>query len=166
MWANGRVEEALQASERAVELASEHERDFYQGNLDRMRTQPDTYSEAYRLETKAKAALREAYVLNEEAWKLVDPDRNDLDSDVGRGKALARAAVALAPKHAGICDTLAWALFANGLHDEALVESSKALELADEDRKEDYQGYLDRMRAMIEEARSDPPTSDLPGDDQ
>ncbi len=61
---------------------------------------------------------------------------------------------------------MSWALFANGLYDEALEQSAKALELAPEDEKDGYQGYLDRMRAMVEEARSDPPTSDPPGDGQ
>ena len=32
--------------------------------------------------------------------------------------------------------------------------------------EDQFQGYLDRMRFMVEEARSDPPTSDLPGDDE
>ena len=48
----------------------------------------------------------------------------------------------------------------------SLVESAKALELVGEGDKEDFQGHLDRMPSMIEKARADPPTSDLPGDDE
>jgi hypothetical protein len=107
-----------------------------------------------------------AYDLNESAWDLVDPDREEKDSDVALGLRMTRVGIELAPEDFMLRDTHAWALFANGLYDEALVESAKALELADEDKKEEYQGYLDRMRAMVEEARADPPTSDLPGDDQ
>ena len=71
---------------------------------------------------------------------------------------LARVGVEFAPEEHRIRDTHAWALFANGLHDEALIESARALELAPEDEKDDYQGYLDRMRAMIEAAQA--PASD------
>jgi WD40 repeat protein len=105
-------------------------------------------------------------ILNDQAWELVDPDRRNKGSDVALGLRLARVVVDLQTTQFALRDTLAWALFANGLHDEALVESAKALELADEAGKDDYQGYLDRMRAMIKEARSNPPTSDLPGDDR
>ena len=104
--------------------------------------------------------------LNEDAWDIVDPDREDKDTDVALGLRMTRVAIELAPAFDALRDTHAWALFANGLYDEALVESAKALELADEADKDDYQGYLDRMRAMVEETRSDPPTSDLPGDDR
>ncbi len=104
--------------------------------------------------------------LNSFAWDLVDPDREDRDTDVVLALRLTRKAIELAPEDDALRDTHAWALFANGLYDEALVESAKALELAGEANKDGYQGYLDRMRAMVEEARSEPPTSDLPGDDQ
>jgi len=92
------------------------------------------------------------------AWPLVDPLRADEDTDVDLGLRLARVGVEFAPEEHRIRDTHAWALFANGLHDEALVESARALELAPEDEKDDYQGYLDRMRAMIEAAQA--PASD------
>ena len=104
--------------------------------------------------------------LNADAWDIVDPDREDKDTDVALGLRMIRVAVDLQTTQSFFRDTLAWALFANGLHDEALVESAKALELADEADKDDYQGYLDRMRAMIKKARSDPPTSALPGADR
>ncbi len=76
-------------------------------------------------------------------------------------------AIERAPVDYNLRDTQAWALYANGLYDEALVESARALELMPESGKESYRkDYLDRMRAMVEEARADPPTSDLPGDDE
>ena len=107
-----------------------------------------------------------AYDLNEKAWNLVDPDREDKDTDVALALRMTRVGVELAPEYDALRDTHAWALFANGLYDEALVESAKALELVDEEDKEDYQGYLDRMRAMVEEARADSPTAEGGEDDR
>ena len=93
--------------------------------------------------------------LNDLAWALVDPERGDEETDVVRGLRLARAAVAVAPEDTAIQDTLAWALFANGLHDEALAASEQALELAVEEDTRVFQAYLQGMRLMIEEARAD-----------
>ena len=104
--------------------------------------------------------------LNGVAWDLVDPDREEKNTDIALALRMTRVAIELVPQDPALRDTLAWALFANGLHDEALVESAKALELADEAGKDEYQGYLDRMRAMIKKARSDPSTFDLPGDNR
>jgi len=104
--------------------------------------------------------------LNGVAWDLVDPDREEKNTDIALALRMTRVAIELVPQDPALRDTHAWALFANGLLDEALIESAKALELADEADKDEYQGYLDRMRAMVKKARSDPPTSDLPGDDR
>ena len=98
--------------------------------------------------------------LNSFAWDRVAPDREDIDTDVALALRVSRAAVELSPEDSALRDTHAWALFANGLHDEALAESAKALELAPEDGKDDYQGYLDRMRAMIEAAQAPAPDDD------
>ncbi|MFT7670808.1 MAG: WD40 repeat protein [Planctomycetota bacterium] len=87
--------------------------------------------------------------LNIRAWHLVDPDREDRDTGVALGLRLARAGVELQPEDSGIRDTFAWALFANDLCDEALAESERALELAPEYYKEDYQGHFDRLRTEI-----------------
>jgi WD40 repeat protein/serine/threonine protein kinase len=92
--------------------------------------------------------------LNESAWPLVDPDRTQ-DTDVILGLKLAREAVKRSSESSSLIDTLSWALYANDLFDDALAESERALELAAEDRKEDYQGYLDRMSAMVEKARAE-----------
>jgi WD40 repeat protein len=133
----------------------------------------------WRAESNRQRA-EQASELNTRAWALVDPDPQEEafappeiprlpgepiaeprqlsgEDDFAFGLRLAQAATALAPEESNIRDTLAWALFANGLHDEALIESARALELAPEDEKDDYQGYLDRMRAMIEEAQASAP---------
>ena len=45
---------------------------------------------------------------------------------------------------------LAWALFANGLFDEAVMMSKEALRLAPVREKEDYAGYLQRLEHSID----------------
>jgi tetratricopeptide (TPR) repeat protein len=91
---------------------------------------------------------------NEQAWSLVDPDRPQRDTDVARGLALARAAIrsfrsvrTSASEEAPLRNTLAWALYANGLYAEAIAESERALELAP--RKRRYAGFLERLRALV-----------------
>jgi tetratricopeptide (TPR) repeat protein len=133
---------------------------FVESVLEALRTDPDL-SDADREEALRLATTREIFLdaddLNNEAWDLVDPDRENKDTDVVLALRLTRQAIEVAPEDYMLRDTHAWALFANGLHDEALVESARALELAPEDEKDDYQGYLDRMRAMIEEAQASAP---------
>jgi tetratricopeptide (TPR) repeat protein len=73
--------------------------------------------------------------LNDRAWALVDPDRPNRETDVELGLQLARQALDLASEQCDSRDTLAWALFANGLEEEALKESEKALELAPDEQK-------------------------------
>jgi len=89
-----------------------------------------------------------ARYLNGRAWPLVDPDREDRETDIAQGLALAKAAVKSEPKDAAVRDTLAWALFANGHHKESVAESMTALQLAATKDKKDYQAYLDRLRAL------------------
>ncbi|MEE8467342.1 MAG: hypothetical protein V3T22_02745, partial [Planctomycetota bacterium] len=96
----------------------------------------------------------DAWKLWKHAWPLVDPDRKDQQTDVVLGLRLARAGVELAPEDDVLHRTLAWALFANGLHDQALAESEKALEFTGEDGKEEYQSYLDRLREDVSKARA------------
>ena len=67
----------------------------------------------------------------------------------------------LAPDSSAIRDTLAWALHANGHHAEAIKASEKALELADDASKAEYQDYLDRLIRLIEEAKT-PATLPVP----
>ncbi len=92
--------------------------------------------------------------LNSKAWDLVDPDRSNLDSDVAFGLRLARVAIDHDPSKPQYQDTIAWAFFANQLFDQALAASEQALALSDSDDQE-YQGYLERMKRMVEAARKD-----------
>jgi WD40 repeat protein len=89
--------------------------------------------------------------LNARAWPLVDPDRRRQDTDVALGLRLARAAVSLTSNASNLLDTLAWALYANALYERAIAESKKALELAPDENKDAFRGYLERMRAMVAE---------------
>ena len=68
------------------------------------------------------------------------------------GLRIARASVALDPGNWRARDTLAWALFSNGLHDEAIAESEKAKELAPEDERESHERSLARLYEMVESA--------------
>ncbi len=90
--------------------------------------------------------------VNALAWDLIDPERKDWGAEA-RGLVLARQAVALASpeERAGIRDTLAWALFANGRFDEAMAEEEQALEEAAADKKRDFEGYVERLKQRIEE---------------
>ncbi|HJM58877.1 MAG TPA: serine/threonine-protein kinase, partial [Planctomycetota bacterium] len=106
--------------------------------------------------------------INEVVWPLVDPDRNA--GKVPPDNALIAlqlitAAVEVAAADPALRDTRAWALLAAERYDEGLAESMKALELADERDKQDYQSYVERMRSMVEIARAiDPPAKDETGD--
>lgn len=91
--------------------------------------------------------------LNGFVWPLVDPDRTNQETDYSLGLVLIREAVAQNPNEAPLYDTLAWALFANGLWEEAVAASTTALEKAPADSKEEYQGYLDRMKQATDKAR-------------
>ena len=88
--------------------------------------------------------------LNALAWPLVKPDRQVFGREA-EGLALARRAFAAAKpseRHT-IGDTLAWALFANGLDAEALEASRAALAAAPEKNKKEFQGYLEKLQAAI-----------------
>jgi tetratricopeptide (TPR) repeat protein len=117
-----------------------------------------THSEDFR-----KAAIRLAKAqgnpsasdLNEIAWPLVDPDRQDKNTDTALALRCIQAAVERKPNNWMYQDTLAWALFENGLHAEAIAASERALDHAPEDEKTEYQGYLDRLNRMIAELKDD-----------
>ncbi|MGE4614024.1 MAG: protein kinase, partial [Planctomycetota bacterium] len=61
-----------------------------------------------------------AQQLNKEAWTRVDPDREDRETDVELALKLIRFALQMQPDHYAAQDTLAWALYENGLYDEAI----------------------------------------------
>jgi hypothetical protein len=92
----------------------------------------------------AEAPLR-AREYNERAWTMVDPDRSGL-GDLDPALVLASWAVRLQPREAAYHDTLAWALFRKGRTTEALQESARALDLAPAEEREEYRGYLERLR--------------------
>ena len=101
-----------------------------------------------------------AKAVNSIAWALVDPGRSNEDTDVALGLRLARGLISASPVDVAYSDTLAWALFANGLYEEGLAESERALGLAEEGQKADFRGYLETMRAMANKAREAPPESE------
>ncbi|HJM39949.1 MAG TPA: hypothetical protein QGG59_07530 [Planctomycetota bacterium] len=87
--------------------------------------------------------------LNELAWPLVYPDREDKNTDTALALRLIHVAVKEEPEDRMFLDTLAWALFENGLYAEAIAASEKALGIAPEAEKSNYQGYLDRLKKMV-----------------
>ncbi|HJM40128.1 MAG TPA: hypothetical protein QGG59_08430, partial [Planctomycetota bacterium] len=87
--------------------------------------------------------------LNDLAWPLVDPDREDKNTDTAFALRLIHVAVKEEPEDCMFLDTLAWALFENGIYAEAIAASEKALALAPEAEKSNYQGYLDRLKKMV-----------------
>ena len=96
--------------------------------------------------------------LNDLAWALVDPERKEFGREA-EGLALARHAVSVAPEsgddQAMVTDTLAWALFANGLDEEALTSSKAALAAASAAKQAEFSGYVMKLEAAIGAASSD-----------
>ena len=90
--------------------------------------------------------------LDDRGGSRVAADRGGRYTDVGLGLRLARKPVRLALEDFVLRDTLAWALFANGHFDEAVRESERALELAPEDRKDEFRDLLERLRRTAAEA--------------
>jgi len=101
-----------------------------------------------------------AWRLNDLAWDLVDPEREDPATDVAAALEYARAAVDLEPGEPMYLDTLAWALFANGLDAEALEASVLALQHASEEDRGEYGGYLDQLEEALEDRAADPSAGD------
>ena len=97
----------------------------------------------------------DARSLNEHAWKLVDPEREAFGREV---EGLEAAKLALEKTNgrdrAPVLDTLAWAYFANGLHDEAVETEEQALDAADKKARAEYEGYLEQLEAAIARTRS------------
>ena len=93
-------------------------------------------------------------------WRLVNPAREGRERDADRALRLSRAAIERAPTSAVTRMSLAYALFANGLLDEALAEATRALELdaldpkrADRMPQYDFEVVHAQLLDMIEEAR-------------
>ena len=90
-----------------------------------------------------------AGIYNNQAWPLVDPAREDKDTDIVLALDLIRKAAEWNPEDFGVIDTLAWALYANELFDEALAAGERALELCPEEQKDAYAQSLDVIKEMI-----------------
>ena len=87
--------------------------------------------------------------VNKHAWELVRPARPTRGHEA-RGLALARHAFSRSDSaDTETRDTLAWALFANGFHEDALATSQEALALAPEAAKPQYAGYLQRLQDSV-----------------
>ncbi len=104
----------------------------------------------------ADLSSKSALELNDFAWKRVDPDASKRQfGDEPLALAAARAAVAKieagdkTSELASTLDTLAWALFANGLDVEAKAAEARALENAPEDKKKDYERYRANLETVI-----------------
>ena len=112
--------------------------------------------QAVATKQKAITALKSnasAEQLNSLAWSLVDPDRGDKDTDVALALKLVQKAVKAEPNNSAYHDTLAWALFANKKYKEAIQASKRALKLAPEEQKKDFQGYLKKLKAQVAKKR-------------
>ena len=89
--------------------------------------------------------------LNDLAWPLVDPEREVFGREA---EALAMVLAAFARvtdagQRATVGDTLAWALFANGLDDEAEAVSEEAVATVEASRRMEFEGYLARLQQAI-----------------
>ncbi|MBK8978767.1 MAG: SUMF1/EgtB/PvdO family nonheme iron enzyme [Planctomycetes bacterium] len=96
-----------------------------------------------------------ARAIDELARPLVDPHRTVFGREA-EGLALARRAVALSPARGGLLamttETLAWALFANGLDDDAIAESAAALAAANDVQRPTLEVRIRELRAAVEAA--------------
>lgn len=80
------------------------------------------------------------------AFALVDPDRENAETDVELGLRLATIAARREPGSAVPLYTLGWAQFACGKTDEAISTMSRALELAGSTQDHPYRKALARMK--------------------
>jgi len=95
--------------------------------------------------------------LNYKAWRLVNPDRQVRETDTALALRMIRAALASIEEGDARLDfyhrTHALALFENGFFEEAIAALEYALELAPEEGKAAYEGYLAYLKEMIAEAK-------------
>jgi tetratricopeptide (TPR) repeat protein len=95
--------------------------------------------------------------LNYKVWNLVNPDRAVKETDTALALRMIRAALASIEEGDARLDfyhrTHALALFENGFFEEAIAALEYALELAPEEGKAAYEGYLAYLKEMIAEAK-------------
>ena len=90
--------------------------------------------------------------LNRAAWKLVDPEEAGTQAPE-LPLAWARTAVELEPGKARYRRTLAYALSGAGMHDEAIEQLQRALDLEENSlRQRSLREDLERLRALRDEA--------------
>ena len=111
-------------------------------------------AEAEELTLDAAMLRASARELNDRAWLLISLDRQVFGQEA-EGLALARRAAAAVDGEdpAGASDTLAWALYANGLDAEAVRASRRAVELAKEEHAKKFRGYQHRLAELIATGR-------------
>jgi len=109
--------------------------------------------EPYPLDTESIPRI--AAALTEQIWHMVDPDRSIYGQEP-EGLAYARFARDCAEDDE-VCiasQRLAWALFANGLDEQALAASEEALNHASETEAEAYDADRRRLVAAVADARA------------
>jgi formylglycine-generating enzyme required for sulfatase activity len=103
--------------------------------------------------------------LNERAWLYIEPERTSYWGREAEGLALAREALRRTPEEEPlrfqVGDTLAWALFANGLDDDALAASRAALAAAAQEDRESASLNLSLLQLAVEDARGSQGAADL-----
>jgi tetratricopeptide (TPR) repeat protein len=110
----------------------------------------DTYTKRNEMH-KAIAVFKEgaglfqedASFLNSVAWWIYE---NKVGSEYATAVTYAEEAVALQPEDCALWDTLAQLLNVTGQKQKATEASEHALSLAPENRREEYQRYLDKIR--------------------
>jgi serine/threonine protein kinase/formylglycine-generating enzyme required for sulfatase activity len=108
------------------------------------------------------STIEDASTLNQMAWPLVSWREGQRTwGREAEGLALARRAweqmgsQADPELRAPVADTLAWALFANGLDQEAIAMSQTAFEAAAEHKKQDYRDAMARLIGAVTAAGSE-----------
>ena len=96
-------------------------------------------------------------ILNYKAWVLVNPERAVKETDTALALRMIRAALARLEEGDARLDlyhrTHALALFENGFLEQAIAALERALELAPEEGKATYEGYLAYLKELLAEAQ-------------
>jgi formylglycine-generating enzyme required for sulfatase activity len=142
---------------RAKAAALRRAQDVREGRAEPAETRPSDWILALASQPSA------ADDLNNYAWPLIAPDRQEFGREA-EGLAVARLAierVADDESAALVGDTLAWALFANGLDEEALVESRAAAVIAGHAKVAELKEYLARLEFEIADAQDGSPLAEV-----
>ena len=85
----------------------------------------------------------DAYFLNHVGWWIFE---NKIEGEYAAAITYAEEAITLQPEMSAFWDTLAQLYNVNGERQKAINASERALRLAPENQREEYQGYLDKIR--------------------